>query len=178
MILPSCFSQASTQTALTHIQQQGHHGLIPGNYILPHRIHLKNQATRYFLRKKAFENIAQREENVSNQHFLLFLPSVRPFGWLVVLRFKAFLTAKVISWRLVMHMCFLAFLHQYERLSFQSHQLLFCRGERRKYTGKKSCLKRVNSQPPGHESDTLTTEQHGRGICKTIFNPLPHNDTF
>ena len=35
----------------------------------------------------------------------------------------------------------------------------FCRGERRKYAGKKSCLNwGQNSQPPGHESDTLTTE--------------------
>ena len=35
----------------------------------------------------------------------------------------------------------------------------FCRGERRKYAGKKSCLNQgSNSQPPGHESDTLTTE--------------------
>ena len=36
----------------------------------------------------------------------------------------------------------------------------FCRGERRKYAGKKSRLNcGSNSQPPGHESDTeLTTE--------------------
>ena len=35
----------------------------------------------------------------------------------------------------------------------------FCRGERRKYAGKKSRLNRgSNSQLPGHESDTLTTE--------------------
>ena len=32
---------------------------------------------------------------------------------LVVLGFNATLTAKVISWPSVMHMCFLAFLHQY-----------------------------------------------------------------
>ena len=39
-----------------------------------------------------------------------------------------------------------------------------CRGERRKYAGKKSRLNRgSNSQPPGHESDTLTTEPPGRG---------------
>ena len=38
----------------------------------------------------------------------------------------------------------------------------FCRGERRKYAGKKSRLNRgSNSQPPGHESDTLTTESPG-----------------
>ena len=41
----------------------------------------------------------------------------------------------------------------------------FSRGERRKYAGKKFHLKRdSNSQPPGHESDTLTPEPPGRGI--------------
>ena len=51
------------------------------------------------------------------------------------------------------------------QLSFQSHQLLFSHAsaevfiKSRKYTGKKVCLNRVsNSQPKGHESDTLTTE--------------------
>ena len=35
----------------------------------------------------------------------------------------------------------------------------FCRGEGRKYAGKKVRLNRgSNTQPPGHESDTLTTE--------------------
>ena len=37
----------------------------------------------------------------------------KAFGWLVVLEFNATLTAKVISWRSVTHMCFLAFSHQY-----------------------------------------------------------------
>ena len=35
------------------------------------------------------------------------------FGWLVVLRFNATLTAKAISWLSVALMCFLAFSHQY-----------------------------------------------------------------
>ena len=40
----------------------------------------------------------------------------------------------------------------------------FCRGERQKYARKKSRLNRgSNSQPHGHESDTLTTEPPGRG---------------
>ena len=40
----------------------------------------------------------------------------------------------------------------------------FCRGERRKYAGKKSRLNLgSNSQPPGHESDTLTNEPPGQG---------------
>ena len=34
----------------------------------------------------------------------------------------------------------------------------FCRGERRKYAGEKSRVNRgSNTQPPGHESDALTT---------------------
>ena len=48
----------------------------------------------------------------------------------------------------------------------------FCRGERRKYTGKKLRLNRgLNSQPPGHESDTLTTEPPGRGLteAETVY---------
>ena len=41
----------------------------------------------------------------------------------------------------------------------------FCRGERRKYAGKESRLNRgSNSQQPGHESDTFTTEPPGRGL--------------
>ena len=40
----------------------------------------------------------------------------------------------------------------------------FCRDERRQYAGKKSRLNRgSNSQPPGYESDTLTTEPPRRG---------------
>ena len=61
----------------------------------------------------------------------------------------------------------------------------FCRGERRKHAGKKSCLnRRSNSQPPGHESDTLTTEpprrvmdrrmdgqtDNGKTICPRSFD--------
>ena len=44
----------------------------------------------------------------------------------------------------------------------------FCRGKRRKYAGKKVRLNRgSNSQPPGHESNTLTTEPPGR--CYILF---------
>ena len=40
--------------------------------------------------------------------------------------FNATLTAQVISWGSVTHMCFLAFSHQYyHNFSFQSHRLLF-----------------------------------------------------
>ena len=49
----------------------------------------------------------------------------------------------------------------------------FCRGERRKYAGKKSRLNwGSNSQPPGHQSDTLTTELPGRGLSKWAENTV------
>ena len=45
----------------------------------------------------------------------------------------------------------------------------FCRDERRKYAEKESCLNwGSNSQPPGHESDTLSTEPPGRGTIWLI----------
>ena len=51
---------------------------------------------------------------------------ISSFGWSVVLGFNATLIAKVILWRSVTHMCFLAFSHQYlHNVSFQSHRLLF-----------------------------------------------------
>ena len=53
------------------------------------------------------------------------------------------------------------------QLFFPKPQTIFltCRGERRKYAGKKVRLNREsNSQPPGHESDTLPTESPGRGV--------------
>ena len=44
----------------------------------------------------------------------------------------------------------------------------YCRGERRKYAGKKSRPNRgSNSQPPGHESDTLTTKPPGAAHNET-----------
>ena len=91
------------------------------------------------------------------------------FSWLVVLRFNTTLTAKVISWRSVTHMCFLAFSPVLIQLFFPKppNTLIkcFCRGERRKYAGKKVRLNRgSNSQPPGHES-TRSPLSHPCGAC-------------
>ena len=48
--------------------------------------------------------------------------------------------------------------------------ICFCRGERRKYAGKKSRLNRVsNSQPPGHKTDTLTLSQAGGGVPRIFL---------
>ena len=52
----------------------------------------------------------------------------------------------------------------------------FCRGERGKYAGEKSRLNwGSNSQPPGHESDTLTTEPPGQGTCLENVLPISSN---
>ena len=76
--------------------------------------------------------------------------------------FNAILTAKVISWRLVTHMCFLAFSQQYQHTFLSKSTDYFSR--MRKYAGKKFRLNRVsNSQPPGCEPDMLTTEPPRRG---------------
>ena len=89
-------------------------------------------------------------------------------GRLVVKGFNATLTAKVISWRSVMHMCFLAFSYQYKHnFSFQSHRLLFSHASA-EVRGIDTSERKVPStgyrtQPPGPESDTLTTEPPGRG---------------
>ena len=42
-----------------------------------------------------------------------WLPGLQANGWLVALGFNATSTAKVISWRSMRHLCFLAFSHQY-----------------------------------------------------------------
>ena len=87
--------------------------------------------------------------------------------WLVVLGFNATLTTKVISWWSVTHV-FPGFLTPVlTQLSFPkpptSFLTCFSRGERQKYAGKKVCLNRgSNSQPLGHESDTLRQSQN---IC-------------
>ena len=67
-------------------------------------------------------------------------------GWLVVLGFNATLTAKVISWRSVTHM-FPGYLTPVLTQLFfpkppTTFLTCFCRGERRKYVGKKSRLHR------------------------------------
>ena len=58
----------------------------------------------------------------------------------------------------------------------------FCRGERRIYAGKKSRLNRgSNSQPSGHEYDTITTDPPGRGLDKgkaRLNNPFPNKPWF
>ena len=97
--------------------------------------------------------------------------------WLVVLGFNTTLTAKVISWRSVMHIVFPSFLTPLlTQLFFQkppsTFLTSFCKRGWRKYARKKSCLNwGSNTQPPGHESNMLTTEPPGQGIShlKTLW---------
>ena len=70
------------------------------------------------------------------------------------------------------------------QLFFPKPPTCFCRGERRKYAGKNSRLNGgSNSQPPGHESDTLTTEPPGRvgnrasDFGHGLMTEIPRNDT-
>ena len=53
----------------------------------------------------------------------------------------------------------------------------FCTGERQKYPGKKVRLNQGwNSQPPGHESDTLTIEPLGWGF--QVLEPNSKGDEY
>ena len=88
-------------------------------------------------------------------------------SWLVVLGFNATLTAKVISWRSVTHMCFLAFSHQYlHNFSFQSHRLLFSHASPE--------VRDENSQ----EKKFASTEDqtHNHQVMSPTHSPLSHPD--
>ena len=71
-------------------------------------------------------------------------------------------------------MCFLAFSHHTNTTFFPKPPTgfltCFIRGQRQKYARKEVHINRVwNSQPPGHESDTLTTEPpRRRNMCLKI----------
>ena len=86
--------------------------------------------------------------------------------------FNTTLTAKVISWWSVTHIVFPGFLTPVLTQLFlpkppTTFLTCFCRGEKRTYKGKKSRLNQgSNSQPPGHESNMLTTEPPAQGDNK------------
>ena len=104
-------------------------------------------------------------KTVQSPSILLVEPrkDMNDVGWLVGSGYNA----TVISWRSVTHIV--------SRLSHTSTNTTFfpkpqttfpecfSRGERREYAGKKVCLNCVsNSQPAGHEYETLTTEPPGQ----------------
>ena len=97
--------------------------------------------------------------------------------WLVVWGFYATLTAKVHIMAVSDAYVFAGFLTPVLTQLFfpqapTTFLTCFCRGERRNYAGKKSCLHwESNSQPPGQESDTLTTEPSGRGSLSESADP-------
>ena len=152
-------------------------------------------------------HLSQKEFQFISYYFFVICSCFQFVGWFVVLRFKAILTGKVISWRSVMHMCFLAFSHQYlHNFSFQSHWLLFphasaeVRGENtpeRKVasTGDQTHNHQVMSltcsplSHPGGGAFNLDQSQilsFGKELTLTIswvwlklpFNSLPHNPHF
>ena len=84
-------------------------------------------------------------------------------SWLVVLGFNATLTAKVISWRSVTHICFLAFSHQYN-FSFQSHRLLFSHA---------SAEVRGENTPERKVAST-GDQTHNQQVMSPTSSPLSH----
>ena len=92
-------------------------------------------------------------------------------GWLVVLGLNATLTAKVISWRLMMHMCFLAFSHLSTNTTFfpkppTTFLTCFSRGERRKLARKKFTSNRSQTQNHQVMSPTRSPLSHpGGALC-------------
>ena len=100
------------------------------------------------------------------QHFLHFPHCLQKAscpgsldGWLVVLGFNATLTAKIISWQSVTHMCFLAFLHQHKHnFPFQSHRLLFsyASAEVRSENMLENKVASTWDQTPNHQVISLT----------------------
>ena len=97
-------------------------------------------------------------------------------GCLVVLGFNANLTAKVHIMVVSDAHVFPGFLTPVLTQLFFSKPpttflTLFCRGERRKYAGKKVRINQgSNSQPPGHESETLNTEPSGAAVIIQFQN--------
>ena len=68
-----------------------------------------NKSLCYYIPNKRLPNYESIIEIASNNRWNRNVE----LGWLVVLGFNATLPAKVISWRSVTHMRFLAFSHQY-----------------------------------------------------------------
>ena len=100
------------------------------------------------------------------------------------MRFKATLTAKVIPWRSVTRMHFLAFSHQdYHNFSFQSHRLLFSHASA-EVRGENTPERKVAStrdQTHKHQvmSPTRSPLSHPSGAKLFItFNPFPNNPWF
>ena len=81
--------------------------------------------------------------------------------WLVVLGFNATLTAKVISWRSVTHMCFLAVSHNFY---FQSHQLLFSHAS----------LEVRGGNTPERKVASTGDRTHNHQVMSTTRSPLSH----
>ena len=95
--------------------------------------------------------------------------------------FNATLTAKVISWRSVTHMCFLAFSHQYlHNFSFQSYRLLFSHASAE--VGEKNTPERKlassGDRTHNHQVMSLTRSplsHPGGAVFRYLFHSLPND---
>ena len=90
--------------------------------------------------------------------------------WLVVLGFNATLTAKVISWRSVTHMCFLAFSHTSTNTTFlsKSHRLLFSNASAE--------LRGENT--PERKFASTGDRTHNHQVMSPTRSPLSHPDGY
>ena len=74
----------------------------------------------------------------------------------IVIGFNTTLTAKVISWWSVTHVSWLSHTSTYTTF-FPRPQTTFSHGSEVRVVNTPERMFASNSQPPGHESDTLTT---------------------
>ena len=107
---------------------------------------------------------------------LCTLPHTSTVGWLVVFGFNATFNSEGHIMAVSDKHVFPGFLTSTNTTFFPKPPTIFLacfdRGETQKYSGKNVCLNRVaKSQPPGHESDTFTTElaEWGYTSTETIF---------
>ena len=111
--------------------------------------------------------LLEKEREKKKENWGRYMRYVGCFRVFTVLKFNTTLTGKVILWWSVTHMCFLALTPGLTELFFSkplnTFFTCFCKNGRPKYAGMKVCLNQgLNSQPPGQESNTLTTEPPGR----------------
>ena len=117
----------------------------------------------FFLFPLCFQKFSSLKS--SNLYHTLIILTPPEGNRLVVLGFNATLTAKVISWRSVTHMCFLAFSHQYYwNFSFQSHRLLFSHA---------SAEARCENMPERKFAST-GDRTHNHQIMSPTCSPLSH----
>ena len=125
LLFPKCFSKVSFHKVLSGLcGKQLTKSDRNGKFIMGDMKMERRKCLSFFLSKAFFLycntylllfDIKSYSCHCTLSFVLVFciIVSQKFFHKLVILRFNATLTAKVISWRSVTHMCFLAFSHQY-----------------------------------------------------------------